>query len=267
MRLIDSLTELLVEQLIPAKDDVFLGVSDALIRSALESIVRFKRIVIVDDEGNPIKAESGDVLYDAIKNGKITVQEFGKVTASILKNTGMDKTLMDAVAKELINTTTFKRKYGNSDNLTSDLKNAGYTDDAIKIIIKNFRPDEVEVEIPQDVPKTGNKIESIVDSIKNRRITVIYYDGDEPGGKGNREIEPVCFGYSKAGNQVVRAWDFLGASHTDYLGTQPLPGWRLFRVDKIQTYIPTAEKFDEIRPNYNKTGDKSMSRVIINAKF
>ena len=95
----------------------------------------------------------------------------------------------------------------------------------------------------------------------------MYYDGDEPGGKGNREIEPVAFGYSKAGNQVLRAWDFLGASHTDFLGTQPLPGWRLFRIDKIMTYIPTDEKFNEIRPNYNRTGDKSMNRLIINAKF
>ncbi len=27
------------------------------------------------------------------------------------------------------------------------------------------------------------------------------------------------------------------------------------------------EKFNEVRPNYNRTGDKSMNRLIINAKF
>lgn len=267
MRLIESLTELIIEQLIPAKEDIFVGVSDDIVKNALDSIVRFKRVTYVDSEGNPIIAKTGQELVDAIKEGRITVQEFGKITASILKNTGMDKNLMDTVAKELINTATFKRKYEPSEDLVGDLKSAGYTDDAIKLIVKNFRPDEYEPEIPTDVPKTGNKIDSIMDSIKNKRITVMYYDGDEPGGKGNREIEPVAFGYSKAGNQVLRAWDFLGASHTDFLGTQPLPGWRLFRVDKIMTYIPTDEKFNEIRPNYNKTGDKSMNRLIINAKF
>jgi predicted DNA-binding transcriptional regulator YafY len=37
-------------------------------------------------------------------------------------------------------------------------------------------------------------METVVDSIKNRKRVVIYYDGVEPGGKGLRVIEPVCFG-------------------------------------------------------------------------
>ena len=41
-------------------------------------------------------------------------------------------------------------------------------------------------------------LDSIVDAIKNRQVVVIYYDGDEPGGRGLREIEPVCLGVSKA---------------------------------------------------------------------
>lgn len=110
-------------------------------------------------------------------------------------------------------------------------------------------------------------IESIVDAIKKRDKIIIYYDGDEPGGRGLREIEPVCFGYSKADNPVLRAWDLEGASHTDFKGEQPLPGWRLFRVDKILSFKPTGEKFNTARPNYNTQGDKSMNRVIINAKF
>jgi predicted DNA-binding transcriptional regulator YafY len=107
----------------------------------------------------------------------------------------------------------------------------------------------------------------IQDSIKKRIVVTIYYDGDIPGGKGYRRIEPVCVGYSKAGNLVVRAWDIDGASHTDSIGEKPLPGWRLFRADKIFTYQPTADTFSEVRPNYNPNGDKSMERVILNAKF
>jgi len=110
-------------------------------------------------------------------------------------------------------------------------------------------------------------IESVVDAIKNKNRVIIYYDGDEPGGRGLREIEPVCFGYSKAGNAVLRAWDIEGSSHRAYLGKKPLPSWRLFRLDKIFSMRPTGEVFTTPRPNYNPSGDKSMSNVIINVKF
>lgn len=104
-------------------------------------------------------------------------------------------------------------------------------------------------------------------SIRDKNIVIVYYNGDIPGGKGLRRIEPVCVGYSKAGNLVLRAWDLDGASHTDTTGEQPLPGWRLFRLDKIFTYKSTSDKFSQVRPNYNPNGDKSMKKVILNAKF
>ena len=55
-------------------------------------------------------------------------------------------------------------------------------------------------------------LDSVIDSIKQKQKVIIYYDGDEPGGRGLREIEPVCLGVSKSGNKVVRAWDNEGAS-------------------------------------------------------
>ena len=110
-------------------------------------------------------------------------------------------------------------------------------------------------------------LDSIINAVKNRQRVIIYYDGDEPGGRGIREIEPVCIGVSKAGNKVLRAWDNEGSSHTAYIGDQPLPGWRLFRLDKILSNKPTGEVYNEIRPGYNLNGDKSMVSVIINSKF
>lgn len=110
-------------------------------------------------------------------------------------------------------------------------------------------------------------VDSIVDAIKNKKVIVIYYDGDEPGGRGIRQIEPVCLGTSKAGNKILRAWDDEGASHTAYKGEQPLPGWRIFRLDKILSIKPTGEVYNTPKPNYNFNGDKSMVSVIINAKF
>ena len=55
-------------------------------------------------------------------------------------------------------------------------------------------------------------LKDIQDAIKQKTVVTIYYDGDEPGGKGLRTIEPVCVGYSKRGNVVLRAWDEEGAS-------------------------------------------------------
>jgi predicted DNA-binding transcriptional regulator YafY len=109
--------------------------------------------------------------------------------------------------------------------------------------------------------------DQIFDAIKNRKVCVIYYNGDEPGGLGLRVIEPVAFGLSKKGNSVLRAWDKEGSSHRAYLGKKPLPSWRFFRVDKIQFIRPTQETFETARPNYNPNGDKSMERVFINAVF
>jgi len=110
-------------------------------------------------------------------------------------------------------------------------------------------------------------LSDLQDSIRKKIVMTIYYDGDNPGGKGIRRIEPVCLGYSKAGNMVLRAWDLDGASHTATTGEQPLPGWRLFRVDKIFTYQPTTDTFSVERPGYNPNGDRSMDSVIINADF
>ena len=110
-------------------------------------------------------------------------------------------------------------------------------------------------------------IQSLTNAINKRQKVVIYYDGDEPGGKGLREIEPVCFGYSKSENPVLRAWDNSGASHTAYKGKQPLPGWRLFRVDKILSFKPTGETFNEPKPDFNPNGDKGMTRILSLVKF
>ena len=110
-------------------------------------------------------------------------------------------------------------------------------------------------------------IETLQDAVNGRKVCTIYYDGDEPGGRGIREVEPVALGKSKAGNLVMRGWDREGASHTGYKGEQPLPGWRLFRLDKILSMKPTGEVYNTPRPNYNFNGDKSMVSVITIAKF
>lgn len=110
-------------------------------------------------------------------------------------------------------------------------------------------------------------IDQAQDAIKKKQIVIISYDGDEPGGKGLREIEPVALGKSKKNNLVIRAWDEEGASHRGYLGVRPMPGWRMFKLEKILSWQPTGETQETARPNYNPNGDKDMISVIINAKY
>lgn len=109
-------------------------------------------------------------------------------------------------------------------------------------------------------------IDDVQRSIKQKNVITINYQGEEYG-KGLRDIEPVCLGVSKAGNMVLRAWERQGVSHSEKVEGNPIPGWRLFRLDKILTYQPQGDKFTEMRPKYNPNGDKLMSSVIINAKF
>lgn len=113
----------------------------------------------------------------------------------------------------------------------------------------------------------GASYDGIYNAIKDRKVLVIYYDGDEPGGKGMRLIEPVCLGRTYSGNLALRAWDYEGASHSAFLQKQPLPGWRIFRLDKIISSSPSGYVFNEARPKYNPNGDKKFRQVFLNAKF
>lgn len=113
----------------------------------------------------------------------------------------------------------------------------------------------------------GASYNELYDAVKNKKVLIIYYDGDEPGGHGERLIEPVALGESLAGNPVLRAWDYEGASHRAFIGKKPLPSWRLFRLDKIISSKDSGYGFSIQRPGYNPNGDKKMKSVYIKADF
>lgn len=110
---------------------------------------------------------------------------------------------------------------------------------------------------------------SIIDAINNRDVVYIYYSGDETVNRGYRTIEPYLLGRSSAGNLVLRAYQQAGATDS---GVNPIrsndeiPGWRLFRLDGITSFMKTMKKFasdkSKIRPLYNPN-DKAMSEIII----
>ena len=101
--------------------------------------------------------------------------------------------------------------------------------------------------------------------IKKRKPVKVYYSADDdPKGSGWRVIQPVCYGLSKAGNPVIRAWQPFGDTKTK------VPHWKLFRVDRFTAWKPIMKKTNLQEPpleDYNPNGDKTMSVVYINADF
>lgn len=121
--------------------------------------------------------------------------------------------------------------------------------------VKNFR---------RKLLSEGVNQSSMVDAINDHKIVYIYYAGDDTVQPGYRTIKPFVVGtHKKSGNPVVRAWQDAGSSdsynnikyhnwanakrqdheyHFDHKGRMK-PGWRLFRLDKIVSMLPTGEQF------------------------
>tara|TARA_B100001094_G_scaffold297508_1_gene320652 strand:- start:147 stop:515 length:369 start_codon:yes stop_codon:yes gene_type:complete len=103
----------------------------------------------------------------------------------------------------------------------------------------------------------------IISAINNRNICTIYYEGDTISNPGYREIEPYVYGLSKRENPVIRAYQLEGKSDTP----ENMPGWRLFRVDRMVDFVNSGDIFEEAKPLYNPSGDKDMTRIYAQAKF
>lgn len=112
--------------------------------------------------------------------------------------------------------------------------------------------------------------------VNNWVIRATYDDGEGGGGKGERLLEPIAFGFNKdSGKLVIRAWQREGSSktfdankHKKYDPLTKVPGYRLFRFDKFKTWKQTNEKYRidrnflmQNRPKINPN-DRGMSSVI-----
>lgn len=111
-------------------------------------------------------------------------------------------------------------------------------------------------------------IGQVSDAIRQRKEVIITYDTDNEKGGGQRVIQPVAYGLSKAGNLVLRAFQPYGDTQTK------VPHWKMFRLDKIKNWKTQWKKtFNEPPGQYNaegefnKSGDNSMSKVYLVANF
>ena len=103
----------------------------------------------------------------------------------------------------------------------------------------------------------------IISAINNRNVCTIYYEGDTISNPGYREIEPYVYVLSKRENPVIRAYQLEGKTDTP----ENMPGWRMFRVDRMVDFVNSGDIFNEPKPLYNPSGDKDMTRIYAQAKF
>lgn len=105
----------------------------------------------------------------------------------------------------------------------------------------------------------------VSNAIQNREAILITYDDETSKSRqGVRYIEPYVFGATKTGNPCIRAYQYWGDTR------RGVPKWKLFRLDRIQSWEPTGEVF-ELEPKargwaaqaYNHNGDNSMSDVYL----
>lgn len=110
----------------------------------------------------------------------------------------------------------------------------------------------------------------VIKAIDSRYRVNINYMGDEETEPGKRTIEVYAFGLSKSGNLVIRAYQGFGKTMT------VIPGWKMFRLDRINSWepinikkgifnSPISDRTDV--PPFNPNGDKSMSTVYKVVQF
>lgn len=113
-------------------------------------------------------------------------------------------------------------------------------------------------------------LDAVTDAIKKRYEVELTYKADEdPKGSGKRIIQPVVLGHSKAGNLVLRAFQPYGDTKTK------TPGWKMFRLDRIEGWEGNKGKHFSEPPGaqfnaegkYNPKGDNSMVDVLVQANF
>jgi hypothetical protein len=100
--------------------------------------------------------------------------------------------------------------------------------------------------------------DTIISSVVNKRVIVIYYLGDDETSPGWRTILPVYYGARtvKDGTKdYIRAWQNKGKTISG------IPKWKLFRTDRIRNWnLSSNLSFDRPPdPRYNPNDDAWMT--------
>jgi hypothetical protein len=134
--------------------------------------------------------------------------------------------------------------------------------DILEDILAEAKPPKVKLHKGRkEGPIRPQTKEAITNSIKNRWLLNIYYEGDEETEPGYRWIEPYVWGLRiKTGNNILRAYQYKGKTLTEW-------GWKTFRLDRIASTAPlTSATFSKPRPKYHPN-DKHMTKIIERVSF
>lgn len=105
------------------------------------------------------------------------------------------------------------------------------------------------------------------DCITNKFTCSFYYKGDTGAvDRGYRKVEPYALGVNSKGNTVVRCWLLEGTSKTGKVNPKLVPGWRLFRVDRMSELNVLLQNFTVPRKGYNSE-DSGMTEISFAADF
>lgn len=112
---------------------------------------------------------------------------------------------------------------------------------------------------------TPNEVNAAID---DKIQVIINYSDEENRAPNKRLIEPYAYGMTKGGNAVLRAYQYEGDTF------RGKPKWKMFRLDRIQSWQPTEQHFNASpkergwqAEDYNEHGDNSMTTVFNQVKF
>lgn len=102
----------------------------------------------------------------------------------------------------------------------------------------------------------------VIDAIRDKQVVAITYNDEQPNAPlGTRWIEPCSLVDMKNGKLGIRAYAYNGATR------RGIPNWKLFRLDRIQSWTPTNSYFTKAPDDrYNPNGDKQY-KVIAQVQF
>ena len=80
--------------------------------------------------------------------------------------------------------------------------------------------------------------DEVIKAIDNRVGVLITYKGEDNEHTGVRYIEPYVYGATTRNNPAIRAYQYYGDTK------RGVPAWKLLRLDRIESWEPTDNKFD-----------------------
>jgi len=203
------------------------------------------------------------MISDPNFNTWVGPQKLGARIGKILNNPQLDSKLLMKLYKDQQTQRDAKERRGASDyemfdgpsfeNILKQIENSP------KFVKKENFHKKWKKKLKEQTTILGlsNKYNNLGQAINEKKVVTIFYEGDRTVSRGARAIEPVVLGtHFQSGNPVVRAWQIQGASDTP----DNLPGWRMFRVDRISRLKVTENTFDTPRPQYDPNDDHIASQ-------